>query len=92
MAAVWWVKEESDTENIAFALFTESFKKVLDLQGATFAQKLFCAQSIFIFSFNLYHVFSLIAHSDNSSFLYTYICVHIYMYFIYVYVRVRFEF
>lgn len=34
-------------------------KKVLDLQGATFAQKLSCAQSIFIFSFNLYHVFSL---------------------------------
>lgn len=56
----WWVKEEGDTENIAFALFTESFKKkVLDLQGATFAQKLSCAQSIFIFSFNLYHTFSL---------------------------------
>lgn len=23
----WWVKEEGDRENIAFALFTESFKK-----------------------------------------------------------------
>lgn len=66
-------REKGDTENIAFALFTESFKKkkkVLDLQGATFAQKLFCAQSIFIFSFDLYHVYFLcIAHSDDSSFL-----------------------
>lgn len=92
MAAVWWAKEKKViTENIAFALFTESLKKkkVLDLQGATFVQKLFCAQSIFIFSFDLYHVYFLcIAHSDDSSFLYTSLCVHIYMYFIYIYVCV----
>lgn len=76
----WWVKEEGDTENIAFALFTESFKKkkVLDLQGATFAQKLSCAQSIFIFSFNLYHTFSLYRSQRwFQLFIYIYMCAYI---------------
>lgn len=75
----WWVKEEGDTETIAFALFTESFdKQVLDLQGATFAQKLSCAQSIFIFTFNLYHIFSLYRSQWwFQLFIYIYMCAYI---------------
>lgn len=52
--------------------------KVLDLQGATFAQKLSCAQSIFIFSFNLYHVFSLYCSQRwFQLFIYIYMCAYI---------------
>lgn len=55
-----------------------SKKKVLDLQGATFAQKLSCAQSIFIFSFNLYHTFSLYRSQRwFQLFIYIYMCAYI---------------
>lgn len=64
--------------------------KVLDLQGATFAQKLSCAQSIFIFSFNLYHVFVLLTAMIPAFYIHIYVCI--YVFYIYVYVRVQFEF
>lgn len=60
-------------------------KKVLDLQGATFAQKLSCAQSIFIFSFNLYHVFSLYRSQRwFQLFIYIYMCAYIYICILYI--------
>lgn len=86
----WWVKEEGDTENIAFALFTESFKKKKYLTcKVPPLHRSFPVHRVYLF-FHLICIthFLCIAHSDDSSFLYTYICVHIYMYSIYMYMCV----
>lgn len=87
MAAVWWAKEESDTENIAFALFTESFKKKKKYLTCKVPplHRSFPVLRVYLF-FHLICImyFLCIAHSDDSSFLYTYICVHIYICILYI--------
>lgn len=82
-------KRKSDTENIGFALFTESFKKKYLTCKMPPLHRCFSVHRVYLF-FHLVCImyFLCIAHSNDSSFLYTSLCVHIYMYFIYIYMYI----
>lgn len=78
---------KSNAENNVFALFTKSFKK------KCLTCKMPPLHRVYLF-FHLICImyFLCIAHSDDSSFLYTSLCVHIYICILYIYVYVWFAF
>lgn len=83
-------RRKSDTENIAFALFTESFKKKKSTWPARChlcTEAFLCTEYIYFFIWFVSCI-SFVSLTAMIPAFYIHLCVHIYMYFIYIYVYV----